>query len=273
MSARADRVVAFVAAHPDDDVMGAAGYLALHRLDAGLRFVLIHATDGGAGEIAPGTGATRETLGAVRRREDEAGWRCVGRVPNRHEWLGLPDGDLDRLAAGTLESRIADIFAEERPDVVMTFGPDGITGHPDHIAVGAAASAAFHRFVGDGAVGFRRLLHGAYPQSALDRVNRRRTAEGRAPFDPTRTYQPRGVPDVDVACSVDLRAVVPIVTAAFRQHRTQWVAPWTEHTERDWVSSAGSLHLVQAWPPRAVGDAGYCDPFEGMPAADRLVGP
>ena len=70
-----------MAAHPDDDVMGAAGYVALNRDDPGLRFVLIHATDGDAGEIAPGIRATRETLGSVRRREDESGWRSVGRMP------------------------------------------------------------------------------------------------------------------------------------------------------------------------------------------------
>jgi len=244
--------------------MGAAAYIALHRDDAGLRFVLIHATDGDAGEIAPGSGATRETLGVVRRREDDAGWHSVGRLPDRHDWFGLPDGKLDDLPAGTLEAMIAEVFAQERPDVVMTFGPDGVTGHPDHIAVGGAASAAFLRFALNGGIGFHRLFLGAFPQSALDRVNTRRMAEGRTPFDPAQTYQPRGVPDDDIACSVDLRAQVPIVTAAFREHRTQWVAPWTEHTERDWDSSAGALHLVQAWPPRPTSDARLADPFEGI---------
>ena len=67
------RVVLFSVAHPDDDVMGAAGLIALHREDRDLRFVLLHATDGEAGEIAPDAGVDREQLGAVRRREDEAG--------------------------------------------------------------------------------------------------------------------------------------------------------------------------------------------------------
>ena len=150
----------------------------------------------------------------------------------------------------------------------MTFGPDGITGHPDHIAVGAAASAAFHRFAGDGGSGFGRLFHGAFPQSALDRANARRVMEGRTPFDATKMYQPRGVPDSEIACSVDLRAVVPIVTAAFREHRTQWVPPWSDHTERDWLSSAGAMHLVQAWPARRPSDRRLTDPFDGIPVAD-----
>lgn len=260
---RSGRVFAFVAAHPDDDVMGAAGYVAKHSDETDLRFVLIHATDGGSGEIAPGSAATRETLGAVRRAEDEAGWRAVGRTPDRHEWFGLGDGTLGELASGLLESMIADVFAAERPDVVLTFGPDGITGHPDHIAVGAAASAAFHRFAGDGDVGFRRLFHGAYPQSVLDRANRRRAAQGRSPFDPTRTYEPRGVPDADITCSVDLRSAVPKVTAAFREHRSQWAPPWSEHTESDWVAAAGALHLVQASPVHSGGPR-LTDPFAGI---------
>lgn len=266
---RPERVIAFVVAHPDDDVMGAVGYMALHRGDTGLRFLLIHATDGDAGEIAPGSGATRETLGAVRRCEDEAGWRSVGRVPDRHEWLGYPDGKLNSLPAGVLESSIAEVFAEERPDVVMTFGPNGITGHPDHIAVGAAASAAFLRFAGSGDVGFLRLFHGAYPQSALDRINARRVAHGKSRWDPRETYQPRGVPDVDITYSVDLRAVVPIVTAAFREHRTQWVPPWSEHTERDWVSAAGTLHLVQNWPAISSRGTQLQDPLVGLACSGR----
>jgi hypothetical protein len=61
MPGRRARVLAFVAAHPDDDVMGAAGIVALRRDDPDLRFVLIHATDGEAGEIAPGSNITRRT--------------------------------------------------------------------------------------------------------------------------------------------------------------------------------------------------------------------
>jgi LmbE family N-acetylglucosaminyl deacetylase len=138
---RPERVLAFVAAHPDDDVMGAAGIVALHRDDPSFRFVLIHATDGEAGQIAVDSGVTRHGLGTVRRQEDVAGWDAVGRQPDRHEWLGLPDGGLATLTEGLLEQRIASILAEERPDVVLTFGPDGITGHPDHIAVGTASPA------------------------------------------------------------------------------------------------------------------------------------
>src|SRR3712207_3561357 len=103
-------VVAVVVAHPDDDVMAAAGFIALHGDDDDLRFVLVHATDGEAGEIAEGVDATPETLGSLRRQEANDGWAQVGRLPDRHEWLGFPDGGLADLAPGLLEERITTIL-------------------------------------------------------------------------------------------------------------------------------------------------------------------
>jgi len=87
--------LAVVVAHPDDDAYGMAGSVALHAEDVGFRFILIHATDGGSGDIREGFAATPETLGAIRRSEDEAGWAALGRVPDRHEWLGHVDGEVD----------------------------------------------------------------------------------------------------------------------------------------------------------------------------------
>ncbi|HNO16627.1 MAG TPA: PIG-L family deacetylase, partial [Actinomycetota bacterium] len=76
--------LALVVAHPDDDAYGVAGTVALYADHPDFRYVLIHATDGGAGEIAPGFPATRETLGAIRREEDRRAWVALGRVPDRH---------------------------------------------------------------------------------------------------------------------------------------------------------------------------------------------
>jgi LmbE family N-acetylglucosaminyl deacetylase len=144
-----------VVAHPDDDAYGFAGTVALNAVDPDFRFVLVHATDGGARNIRDGFPATRETLGAIRRGECQAAWRAHGRVPDRHEWLGYPDGEVDRVPFSELVDRIANIVAEEEPDVVATFGTDGITAHPDHIAVGAATDVAFARFAVADRSGFK----------------------------------------------------------------------------------------------------------------------
>jgi LmbE family N-acetylglucosaminyl deacetylase len=88
-----------VFAHPDNDAYGIAGTVALHTHDPRFRFVLVLATDGAGGDIREGFPATRETLGAVRRAEDDAAWRALGRVPDRREWLGYEDGAVPRRAS------------------------------------------------------------------------------------------------------------------------------------------------------------------------------
>lgn len=250
------RTLALVVAHPDDDAYGVAGTVALHADDPDFRFVLVHATDGEAGEIAPGVAATRETLGGFRRAEDERAWRALGRVPDRHEWLGHPDG-----AVPDLTTDITRILREERPDVVATFGPDGITGHPDHIAVGAATDAAFHRLRGRGP-GFRRLLHGALPQSVFDRWNSRRMRDGLPAWDPEQVYHLRPVPDAAIGMTVDVSAVAPRIVAGLREHRSQeHVIGGFDRTDEQWARTVGREHYVVAWPP---GETGLTGVFEGL---------
>ena len=125
--------LAAVFAHPDDDTFGVAGTVALHAGEPDFRFVLIHATSGEAGMISDPSLATRETLGAVREEEDRRSWVTLGRTPDRHEWLRYPDHGLADVPFDALVERIGAILREECPDVVFTFGEDGITGHPDHI--------------------------------------------------------------------------------------------------------------------------------------------
>lgn len=253
-----------VVAHPDDDAFGFAGTVALHAADPDFRFVLVHVTDGEAGQIAEGSGATRTTLGAVRREEDQRGWHAVGRRPDRHEWLGLPDGGVAELARPHLVNRIAEILADERPDVVLTFGPDGITGHPDHIAVGDATTEAFLRLAGDGGPGLRRLLYGAVRQSIVDRWNRERAAQGLEPWDPTQIYHLRGVPDDRVDVVVDTSSVAARVRAGMLEHRSQWadVNP-PDVSESDMLRNVSREYLVFGWPPERPHQV-LNDIFEGL---------
>ncbi|SDP03398.1 N-acetylglucosaminyl deacetylase, LmbE family [Pedococcus dokdonensis] len=244
-----------VVAHPDDDAYGIAGTVALHADEPGFRFVLVHATEGEGGDIRPGFDATPETLGRIRRAEDEAAWRAVGRVPDRHEWLGLPDGGVADVPFDDLVDRLWAVLDEEQPDLVFTFGPDGIFGHPDHVAVGAATDAAFARGVaqaearGGPRTAFRRLVHGAIPESVFQRWNAQRQAMGLTVFDPTQTYQMRGVPDEQIGIEVDLRPVARAVVAGLREHRSQHhvfiddpddIPRWERIMSGEW-------HVV-AWP-------------------------
>lgn len=256
------RTFAAVVAHPDDDTFGVAGTVALHANDPDFRFVLIHATSGEAGPIADPALATRETLGTVREEEDRRSWVVLGREPDRHEWLRYPDHGLADVPLDELVGRIAAILRDERSVVVSTFGPDGITGHPDHIRVGEAASAAFHRLRAEGGDGFRRLIHDAIPQSRLDRWNEQLVADGHEPMDPTQLYQPRGVPDETIGLEIDTSAVAARVVAALREHRTQ-ASAW-DMSEDELMGLASSEHAVIAWPERPPGAPLLHDVFDGL---------
>jgi len=251
----------FVAAHPDDDTFGVAGSVALHADDPDFRFVLIHATDGEAGEIAADSGVTREQLAAARRAEARDSWTAVGRLPDRHIWFGLPDGGLAEYLFDDLVDRIATVMDEERPDVVSTFGPDGITGHPDHIAVGEATTAAFRRLAGDGP-GLKRLIYAAIPQSWMDRWNEERRHAGLWEWDPNQPFHLRGVPDETIGIRANTEAVVDRVLAGVRAHKTQW-SYLTMHNDRALTDSLRREHAVIAWPsPRGVAVLG--DIFQGL---------
>jgi LmbE family N-acetylglucosaminyl deacetylase len=263
------RGLTVVVAHPDDDTFGCAGTVALHAEDPEFRFVLVHATNGEAGEIADGSGATRETLGAIREEEDRRSWVALGRVPDRHEWLRYRDHGLADVSSDELTSRVEEILREEQPDVVITFGPDGITGHPDHIAIGEATTAAFHRRRAEGLPGFRRLIHSAIAQSTLDGWNRQLVEAGKEPMDPTRLYVPRGVPDQTIGVDVDTSDVAQRILAALREHRTQegGLQDWSEEQQLEAVSHERG---VIAWPEQR-GEAVVRDVFEGLEGRGRPV--
>jgi LmbE family N-acetylglucosaminyl deacetylase len=257
------RTLAVVVAHPDDDTFGCAGTVALHADDPGFRFVLIHATSGEAGMISDPSLATRETLGRVREEEDRRSWKVLGREPDRHEWFRYPDGGLTD-SSQELVDRLVVIFRDERPDVVMSFGPDGVTGHPDHITAGEAAANAFHELRLEGHDGFRRLFQTAIPQTSIDEWNAKLVEAGREPFDPTKVFDPRGVPDDTIGLVVDTSAVAQRVVAALREHKTQANDMAAEMTEDDLMQIASSEHAVLAWPVREPGGPMLHDVFEGL---------
>ncbi len=239
--------------------------MALHARNPEFRFILIHATDGGAGEIAPGVAVPAGMLGEYRRREDDAAWQAHGRPPDRHDWFGYPDGGVAALPFGELTGRIARILREEHPQVVCTFGPDGITGHPDHIAVGAASDAAFHLVRSEGGHGMKRLLHGALRESTFLRWNKARGEHGLEPWDRERVHHLRPGPDETIGVEVDTRSVAGNVLAGLREHRSQrHVIMADTLTREQQLRLLGRESYVLAWPPRRDGAPLLADIFEAL---------
>ena len=129
-----------VLAHPDDESLGTGGALARCAAE-GVETYLVTATRGERGRFgdskeSPGP----EVVGKAREAEllaaaQELGIRDV-------QFLDYLDGDLDRADTAEAVSRIASHLRRVKPHVVVTFGPDGAYGHPDHIAISQLTTAA-----------------------------------------------------------------------------------------------------------------------------------
>lgn len=129
-----------VLAHPDDETLGFGGTLARYA-DMGLETHLICATRGqrgwfGAPDDYPGAAA----LGLIRERELMHAAQVLNLQSVR--LLDYMDGELDHAKPNTIISQIAAQIQRIRPQVVLTFDPYGVYGHPDHIAIAQFATAA-----------------------------------------------------------------------------------------------------------------------------------
>jgi len=128
-------------AHPDDETYLAGGLFADLR-DLGSRVVCVTATRGEAADPAAGP-QERATLAAVRTEELDAALGILGVA--EHHWLDHPDGGCADLDPTGPVTQLVTLLEEVRPDTVVTFGPDGFTGHPDHRTVSAWTDHALGR--------------------------------------------------------------------------------------------------------------------------------
>lgn len=132
-----------VFAHPDDETFCAGGTFAKYSA-SGAEVMVVSATRGGAGQIRTPEVATRYTLESVREQELHQACKRLG--VQQSLCLKYRDGTLKDVKQEELITQILKIFYQFRPDIVITFGPDGGYGHPDHIAISAATTAACQRY-------------------------------------------------------------------------------------------------------------------------------
>jgi len=129
-----------VFAHPDDESMGMGGTLAKYSAE-GVETHLVCASRGERGWFGPEEqNPGLSGLGQIRTRELENAVRELG-VKGLH-FLGYIDGEVDQAPHTEIIGKIASHIRRIKPQVVVTFPPDGNYGHPDHIAIGQFTSAA-----------------------------------------------------------------------------------------------------------------------------------
>ena len=134
-------------AHPDDETYLMAGLMA-RGVRNGARVVCVTATRGEEGTWDPARWPPAE-LGKVREAELMACLAVLG--VDEHTWLDYHDGSCAAVDPAEGAARVQAIVEAVRPDSILTFGPDGMTGHSDHKAVSAWTTEAYRRAAPEGA--------------------------------------------------------------------------------------------------------------------------
>jgi len=135
-------------AHPDDETYLCGGLMA-RAVRNGSRVVCVTATRGELGSPDEERWPSGKPLADVRTKELEVALAVLG--VTEHHWLDYPDGGCAAADQDEATGRVAELMTEVQPDTVLTFGPDGMTGHDDHISVSRWTASAFGRVAKDGA--------------------------------------------------------------------------------------------------------------------------
>lgn len=159
------RTILGIWAHPDDEVFASGGLMA-DAVRRGDRVVCLHLTRGEAGLYHRQVWPARE-LASVRAAELGASLARLGVSEQR--FLDLPDGGLYRAPWEDVVATLHDELVDVDPDLIVTFGSDGFTGHPDHKAVSAWVSTAVRLWDKRRA----RVLHAVVPRAWEESVAHR----------------------------------------------------------------------------------------------------
>ena len=253
-----------VLAHPDDESLGFGGTLAKYASE-GVDVYLVTATRGDRGRFhgRPTTDAGHPgpaALAGIRERELRAAAAALG--VGDVAVLGFGDQQLDSVDHREAVARIGAELRRVRPDVVVTFGPDGAYGHPDHVAVSQFTTAAAVATASEHCVS--KLYYLAWPRTTwaayeaavkklscvVDGVDRQA-----APW-----------PDWAITTAIDTRAVWPIVWRAVSCHESQLAAyePLKTLAPEQHEALWGRQSFYRAFSTVNGGRARETDLFEGL---------
>ena len=273
-------------AHPDDEAFPVGGVLAAHAARS-VEIRLITATLGEEGEIRQEGAATRETLPTIRGIELSCAVRALGLAS--HRVLGYRDSGMVNSPANNHPNAYINASSQEvveqfvaeirtfKPQVVLTFEPGGLYGHPDHIAVSRHAGEAFNRasdpeaFPGQLVNGIQphqaqRLFQSARPKGFRTMwATKLRDAGVDFPM-PTPEQKDQGTPVEDIHLELDVDGHLEAKMACILCHRTQVAADWPYHRVPREVTASilGREFYIRAFPPVQVSEKISEDFFAGL---------
>lgn len=125
-------------AHPDDESYSCAGIMA-EAIDNGQTVACVTATRGEKGVQDPDRWPP-EQLADIRAAEMQNALAELG--VEHHHWLGYKDGECQNVEVDEVVARLRKYIEQYQPQTILTFGPEGMTGHPDHCTVSKWVSLA-----------------------------------------------------------------------------------------------------------------------------------
>ena len=159
-----------VFAHPDDETSASAGTM-IKWINNGHQAYVITATGGELGSLGTnGLKIARNDLPKVRIAELRENLEMYGVQPPIT--LGYRDQELDQVDTTLLTKRVFEVLCEVTPSVVVSFGPTGISNHPDHIAIHHATCSAYSKYITKkGSADPPILLYPSIPRKMAEEYN------------------------------------------------------------------------------------------------------
>ena len=272
-------------AHPDDEAFPVGGALAAHAR-RGVSVRLITATLGEEGEIRQPGAATRETRASVRRSELVCSARTLGLTDpvvlgyRDSGMAGTPANHYPEAFINASGEEVVERLVEEvrrfRPQVVLTFEPGGLYGHPDHIAISRHTTEAFHK-AADPKAFPHQLVNGLKPHAAARLFYSARPVgfrmkmaltlrEAGVDFPLPSPERAEGIPPGEIHLEMDVADQLETKMACILCHRTQVAPDWPYDKVLREVSASilGKEHYIRGWPPLQPGEKASPDFFQGL---------
>jgi LmbE family N-acetylglucosaminyl deacetylase len=247
-SLKRERIMA-VFAHPDDEGQ-IAGLMAKYASE-GIEVSLVSATRGELGSTNNPSLLEGKTMAQLREKE----LRCVCKVLGVKDlrFLSYHEGSFHTANSAHVIGKISEIMDGLSPQIVITFGPEGVYGHRDHVAISRWTTSAFHvvrrKSLSHGLPFPSKLYYTAYPRSLFDRLRTQGIEFG---IDVEgAVHRIEGVPDEKITTVIDVSGFQSQKSEAFCCHRSQ-----LRPGDFRWMIMEGRLmellateRLVRVFPP------------------------